>query len=119
MKFRLLLWVLGFMMKRASSKKPSFRKTLKNQDLTFQLSSQDGVVRHYIVKDNSVKPVSGPAKQPTFELSFSSAAKGFEILTARNAQEAFMRGVQEKDIVVSGDLSKMMWFQTMTTAMKG
>lgn len=119
MKFRLLLWALGFMMKRASRKNQNFRKTLEGQDLTFQLSSKDGVARHYIVKEEQVYPVSGAIKDPTFELSFASASKGFEILTAKNAQEAFMRGVQEQNIVATGDLSKMMWFQSMTAAMKG
>lgn len=119
MKFKLLLWTLGFMMKRASRKNPSFQKTLEGQDLTFQLSSKDGVARHYIVKDKQVYPVAGTTTEPTFELSFSSATKGFEILTAKNTQEAFMRGVQEQNIVATGDLSKVMWFQTMTRAMKG
>ena len=105
-------------MKRASRKSPAFQKTLKGQNLTFQLSSQDGVARHYVVKDEKVFPCSGKTPEPTFELSFSSSKKGFEILTAKKSQVAFMNGVQDKDIIASGDLSKIMWFQSMTSAMK-
>ncbi|WP_067517352.1 helicase [Endozoicomonas ascidiicola] len=118
MKFRMLLWILGQMMKRASKKSAAFQKTLKDQNLTFQLSSKDGVARHFVVKDEKVYPKSGTTSEPTFELSFSSAKKGFEILTAKKSQVAFMKGVQEKDIIASGDLSKIMWFQSMTAAMK-
>ena len=105
-------------MKRASRNNTSFRKTIQGQDLTFQLSSKDGVARHYIVKNSQVHSVSGAIIKPTFELVFFCAAKGFEILTHKNAQAAFMRGVQEQDIIASGDLSKIMWFQAMTSALK-
>ncbi len=118
MKFRLLLWVLGFMMKRASRKSPAFRKTLEGQDLTFQLSSKDGVARHFIVNNGQVNSVSGSTDKPTFELAFSCANKGFEILTHKNTQVAFMQGVQEKNIIATGDLSKIVWFQAMTSALR-
>ena len=118
MKFKMLLWILGYMMKRASRKKIAFQKLLKDQNLTFQLSSEDGIARHYVVKNDKVYPKAGAAAEPTFSLSFTSAKKGFEILTARNAQVAFMKGVQDKSIIATGDLSKIMWFQSMASAMK-
>ncbi len=118
MKFRLLLWALGFMMKRSSRKSEVFKKTLSGKDLTFQLSSVDGISRHFIVVNNTVRSIAGNISEPTFELSFSSAAKGFEILTAKNSQLAFMQGIQDKDIQVSGDLNQVLWFQSMAKALR-
>ncbi len=98
-------------MKRAGNKNPAFRKKLEGQTLTFQISSQDGAVRHYNVKDMRVTSHSGKATNPSFEIAFKDSATGFQTLTAKNAQLAFMKGIQDKDIIITGDFSKVMWFQ--------
>ncbi|WP_330927265.1 helicase [Candidatus Sororendozoicomonas aggregata] len=113
MKFRLLLWLLGLLMKRASRKNQKFIKKLEGQDLTFQISSQDGPVRHYVVKDQQVSSHSGQFASPAFEIAFASADAGFKTLTAKNAQLAFMKGIQNKQIVISGDYTKAIWFQSI------
>ena len=50
MKFRLLLWVMGLLMARASRNNPAFQQQLKGKDLVFQMQTLDGrIVRHFIV----------------------------------------------------------------------
>ncbi len=113
MKFRVLLWILGLLMKRASRSNEKFIKKLEGQDLTFQISSQDGPVRHYVVKSQQVTSRGGQFATPAFEIAFTSADAGFKTLTAQNAQLAFMKGIQDKQIVISGDFAKVMWFQNI------
>lgn len=114
MKFRLLLWALGFLMTCASRINPNFRKRLKNKDLVFQLTSDDGAARHYIVRNERVKARSGAIESPAFGINFSSAKKGVEALTAKHAQAVFMQGIQNKDIIIQGDPALVMWFQSLT-----
>ncbi|CAM3770233.1 SCP2 sterol-binding domain-containing protein [Parendozoicomonas haliclonae] len=111
MKFRLLLIGLGFLMKRASSNNPAFIKKLEGKDMSFEISSDDGVCRAFRVKDNKVSSSGGQAKDPEFCLRFNTAEEGFKALTAKNAQLAFMKGIQDKTIRVEGNPMSLMWFQ--------
>ena len=47
-------------------------------------------------------------------MSFSDAARGFEILSARDSQAAFLRGLGSRDLTISGDFLEVMWFQGLT-----
>jgi hypothetical protein len=49
-----------------------------------------------------------------FSLSFVTAAKGFEILSAKDAKPAFLRGVGSKELTISGDFLEVLWFQGLT-----
>ena len=118
MKFRMLLWALGLMMKKASKNNPDFIKKLVGKDFAFQIQVQDGgIARHYIVKDERVKSTSGPAKDPAFCISFKDAETGLYIMTSKD-KNAFMKGIQEKDIKIDGDLSLVMWFQSIVKHVK-
>lgn len=118
MKFRMLLWALGLMMKKASKNNPDFKKQLTGKDFAFQIQTLDGkTARHYIVKDERVKSSSGMAKDPAFSISFKDADTGLYIMTAKD-KNAFMKGIQEKDIKIDGDLSLVMWFQGIVKHVK-
>tara|TARA_B110000211_G_scaffold61400_1_gene69388 strand:+ start:10997 stop:11359 length:363 start_codon:yes stop_codon:yes gene_type:complete len=117
-KFRLLLWVLGKLMKRAAKKNPAFQEQLKGQNMAFQLQI-DGqkVVRHYVISDNRIKSKGKAHPSPEFTISFKNERKGLKIMTSKD-RNAFMKGIQEKDITISGDLSKVMWFQGISKYLK-
>lgn len=118
MKFRLLLWALGLMMKKASKKNPDFQKQLAGKDFVFQIKTQDdGIARQYVVKDERVKSKGGLAKEAAFSIAFKDADTGLRILTAKD-KNAFMKGIQEKDIKIDGDLSLVMWFQSIVKYIK-
>ena len=119
MKFRFLLWMLGLLMARASRNKPAFQQQLAGKDLTFQLQTFDGkVARHFIVKDQRITSVAGPATEPAFSLGFKDAAFGYATMTAKNKQLAFMQGIQNKDIQIQGNPALVMWFQGLTKYLK-
>lgn len=112
MKFRFLLWMLGYLMAKASRNNPAFREQLAGKDLVFQLHTLDGkVARHFIVKDQSVRSRSGTTNNPAFALGFKDAAYGFATMTGKNMQLAFMQGIQNKEIQIQGNPALVIWFQ--------
>lgn len=118
MKFRMLLWALGLMMKKASKNNPDFQKQLVGKDFSFLLQTLDGkLARHYIVKDGRVRSKSGSVADPAFSISFKDADTGMYIMTAKD-KNAFMKGIQEKNIKIDGDLSLVMWFQGIVKYVK-
>ena len=119
MKFRFLLWMLGLLMTRASRNNPAFQQQLAGKDLTFQLQTCDGkVARHFVVKDQRVSSRSGTVAMPAFAISFKDAAYGFATMQAKNKQLAFMQGIQDKCIQVTGNTGLVMWFQGLTKYLK-
>lgn len=115
MKFRLLLWVLGRMMAKASRDNAAFREQLAGKDLVFQLHTLDGkVARHFVVKDQRVTSKRGVAASPAFAIGFKDGAYGFATMNAKNKQLAFMQGIQNKDIQIQGNPALVLWFQGLT-----
>ncbi len=112
MKFRLLLWILGRMMTKASKTNPAFQQQLEGKDLTFMLHTLDGkVARHFVIKNNRLSSHSGVAEEPAFALGFKDAEFGYNTMQAKNKQLAFMQGIQDKNIQIQGDTKLVMWFQ--------
>jgi ubiquinone biosynthesis protein UbiJ len=114
----MLLWALGLMMKKASKGNPEFIKQLVGKDFSFQIQTLDGkIVRHFVVKDERIKSKAGSAADPAFSISFKDAETGLYIMTAKD-KNAFMKGIQEQDIKIDGDLSLVMWFQSIVKHVK-
>ena len=112
MKFRFLLWALGRMMSNASKTNSAFQQKLDGKDLTFMLHTFDNkVARHFIVANNRLKSCSGVAQNPAFSIAFKDADFGFFTMNAKDKAQAFMQGVQDKNIKVQGDSKQLMWFQ--------
>ena len=47
-------------------------------------------------------------------MTFSSAAAGFRILSAKDSKGAFLAGLHDKELNLSGDFVEIMWFQGLT-----
>ena len=107
MKFRLLLWMLGRLMAKASRENPAFQKQLEGK-----------VARHYIVKDLKVSARRGTHPSPAFALGFKDGAYGFATMTSKNPQLAFMQGIQNKDIQIQGNPGLVIWFQGLVKYLK-
>lgn len=117
-KFQLLLWALALLMKKAARKSPEFRQQLEGKNFGFQLQTEDGkVVRMFSIKDGQIRSKGKAHREPAFTISFKDADTGLRILTSKD-KNAFMKGIQDKDIKISGDLSKVMWFQSITKYLK-
>jgi len=119
MKFRFLLWMLGFLMGKASRKNPAFQLQLGDKDLVFQLQTLDGTVaRHFKVKNQRITSHGGLYPEPAFAIAFKDAAYGFATLQAKNKQLAFMTGIQDKSIQIKGNPALVIWFQGLTKYLK-
>jgi hypothetical protein len=113
-KFKFLLWAFAQLLQRKINSDADCARYVQGKRLSFQIRTASGVGRHYVLENGSVRSWAGLAKDAQFTLSFVSAVKGFEILSAKDAQPAFLRGVGSKDLVVSGDYLELLWFQGLT-----
>lgn len=113
-KFKFLLWAFAQLLKRQIKNNPDCARYVKGKSLVFQIRTASGVGRHYVIRDGSIRSSAGLATNPQFTLSFKDAAKGFAILSAKDSQAAFLRGLGSQDLVISGDFLEVMWFQGLT-----
>lgn len=113
-KFKFLLWALAQMLKRKIKNNPDCARYVGSKRLVFQIRTTSGAGRHYLIEKGAIRSFAGLTPDSQFTLSFANAAKGFEILSAKDAQTAFLRGVGSKDLTISGDFREVMWFQGLT-----
>lgn len=114
LKFKFLLWMMTKLMQRAINTKPACARYVAGKSLEFQIQTADKIGRHFRIKDGKVKSFAGLTKTPKFTMTFRNAAKGFEILSAKDGKEAFLAALHDKDLVISGDFVEVMWFQGFT-----
>lgn len=112
MRFRILLWLLGRMLGKASKTSPELQKQLQDKELDFSLLTLDGkVARSFRVSGQRISSSAGLVDKPAFTLGFRDAAYAYQVMTAKNKQLAFMQGIQDKHIRIEGDPALVMWFQ--------
>ena len=114
LKFRLLLWAFTLLLKRQINNNPTCARYVQGKRLTFQIRTAGGVGRYYSIRDGAIRSTAGLAANPDFTLTFTDAAKGFAILSAKDSQAAFLRGLGSQDLIISGDFLEVMWFQGLT-----
>jgi hypothetical protein len=113
-KFKFLLWVFAQLLQRKINNNPDCARYVQGKRLMFQIRTVSGAGRHYVIENGVVQSSAGLTNNAQFALSFVNAAKGFEILSAKDAQPAFLRGVGSKELVISGDFLEVLWFQGLT-----
>ena len=127
MRFKIVLWVLGFMLERASKNNPRFKQKLMGQELTLEIGCEGGYARHFIIQDQKVMSYPGKASAPVFlsrahepnlAIIFNSAATGYQALTAKDKQLAMIGGLQDKRITIEGNPLFLMWFQSLVKYLK-
>ncbi|MGJ7494392.1 helicase [Variovorax sp. RT4R15] len=114
LKFKFLLWVMSKLMQRAINTQATCAKYVAGKRLEFQIQTRDGVGRHYRIEDGKVSSAAGLSRAPRFTMTFRSAAKGFEVLSAKDGKEAFLAALRDEDLVIRGDFVEVMWFQGFT-----
>jgi hypothetical protein len=82
--------------------------------LEFQIQTADRIGRHFRIQDGQVRSFPGLATAPQFTMTFRNAARGFEILSAKDDKEAFLAALHDEDLSISGDFVEVMWFQGFT-----
>lgn len=120
LKFRFLLWAFGLIMRTHARKKGDFYQHLQGKDFVFQLQTEDqSICRHYQIAGGTVKSNSGAHSDPALTISFRSAEQGVaNIVAMKKDKNALMKAIQNKDILVSGDLSLVMWLMAASKHLK-
>lgn len=113
-KFKFLLWVFGQLLNRQLKNNPACAWYVRGKHMQFQIRTASGVGRHYTVHQGRISSAPGLATNPAFTLSFRDAGAGFKILSAKDSQAAFLRGLGSADLAVSGNFLEVMWFQGLT-----
>lgn len=115
MKLRLLLWLMAVMYKRASRRNDAMREYLTDVERTIQFATEKRNVARYLrFRDQKVTSAASETDGAELTIRFADAAVGFRILWAMATgkdKNAFMRGVQEKQVQVVGNPMLLMWFQ--------
>jgi len=113
-KFKFLLWAFAQLLKRQIARDAACARYVQAKRLVFQIRTVAGAGRYFVIEDGAIRSFAGVTRDPQFTLCFKDAAKGFAILSAKDSQAAFIRGVGSKDLTVSGDFREVMWFQGLT-----
>jgi hypothetical protein len=113
-KFKILLWLFTHILRRQIKSNPDFANYIRTKKLTFQIRTASGSGRYFVIKDGDIKSHAGLTASPQFTLSFKDEQAGFQILSAKESQAAFIRGVGSKALVISGDFQEVAWFQGLT-----
>jgi hypothetical protein len=107
--FDLLLAGLGLRMQQLARTSAPFMALLQNRDFTIQIESEDGIARHYKIKNGKVCHRGGKADKPDFVLRFENSDTGVQTLI-KGDPTAFMTGMQTGAIQMEGDFALLMWF---------
>jgi hypothetical protein len=102
------------LMQRAIRTNVACASYVAGKRLDFQIQTVDRIGRWFRIEDGKVRSFSGLAKAPQFTMTFRNAAKGFEILSAKDGKEAFLAALHDEDLTISGDFVEVMWFQGFT-----
>lgn len=113
-KFKVLLWAFTLLLKRQINNNPACARYIEGKQLVFQIRTLSGVGRYFVIGDGTIRSFAGLTDDARFTLSFKDAGKGFDILSAKDSQAAFLRGLGRQDLIVSGDFLEVMWFQGLT-----
>jgi hypothetical protein len=114
LKFKFLLWALAKLLQRAINSKPACAAYVQGKEQHFQIRTRDGVGRHFVLKNGKVTSRAGITPNPQFTMTFRNASRGFAILSAKEGKEAFLAGLHDEDLTLSGDFVELMWFQGFT-----
>ncbi|EPC00766.1 hypothetical protein L861_13325 [Litchfieldella anticariensis FP35 = DSM 16096] len=111
MKLRLMLWLLGLMLKRAQRRKPGFRDTLAEiRGLDWGIATEDlTIARHYRMSPDRVETGPGLPVDLDLELRFADVDTAVKVLR-RPTQRTFLDGMMAGTVRLvgdSGDLQKL------------
>lgn len=113
-KFKFLLWALTKLLQRAIKNNPACAAYVGGKRMTFQIQTLGGTGRHFRIENGTVRSTAGLTAAPAFTMTFRDAARGFAILSAKDSKEAFLAGLHDQDLVLSGDFVEVVWFQGLT-----
>lgn len=119
MKLRLMLWVLGFMLKRAYKRKPRFLELLKRyRGLDWGIATEDLLIsRYYRMSPRGVETNTGLPVDLDLELRFANQQAALKILK-KPSQKAFLHGMMNDEVRLVGDSADLERLQKLLGEMR-
>ena len=114
MKLRLMLWLLGLMLKRAQRRKPAFRKALGELgSLDWGIATEDlTIARHYRMSSRGIRTAPGLPVDLELELRFADEASAIRLLR-KPTQRAFFDGMLAGQLRLVGDSADLTKLQRL------
>ena len=114
MKFTILLFALGQILKIASITSKAFKWYIRKTDARILIKTQDGRrARLFIFKKGKVSSMAGNHKPFDAALVFKDAASGFSVLTSKRSDASFNAAAEGK-LKVEGMSFFAQWFEDGT-----
>ncbi len=114
MKLRLMLWLLGMLLKRASRRKPQFRQQLAElRRLDWGIATEDlAIARHYRMSPGGIRSGAGLPVDLDLELRFEDEATAVAVLR-KPTQRAFLDGMIAGKVRLVGDSADLKKLQKL------
>jgi hypothetical protein len=113
MALQILLTLLGFLLAIASRTSSGFRQAV-TRDLVVEISSGDGVARHFVSRNGAVSSHAGRAREPDCVLRFASAGLGVQAFLSRHTFKYVYKGLLEGSVQIQGNPMHLLWFYDLT-----
>jgi len=114
MKLRMLLWLLGWMLKRARRRQLRFRELLRDKGrLDWGIATEDlAIARHYRMRAEGIDSAPGLPVDLDLELRFRDADSALAILK-KPTQRAFLDGMIDGRVRLVGDTRDLQRLQKL------
>lgn len=114
MKLRLMLWLLGLMLKRALRRKPRFRELLgEMRGLDWGIATEDlSIARHYRMSSRGIRIGPGLPVDLDLELRFWDEETALKVLR-KPTQQAFRDGLMAGTVRLVGDSTDLQKLQRL------
>lgn len=110
MKFQILLFLLGRMIKKKSKSDPEFKKKLAEKNCTVQIKTADNKKgRYYTFSNGEMTTSGGVAAKSDVAIVWQDAKIAFETLKS-GSQQKTMQAVQSGQLKLEGDGGVALWF---------
>ena len=118
LKLRLLLWMLGFLLKRTWRNDEKFRQKLEEQPLNFSIKTADNKIeRCFFLQSSGIKITKTNEVVPDMTLVFGTAKQAWGMLTNKD-KNAFMRAIQEGEVKIEGNFKLLFHLQSLMKHLK-
>ncbi|WP_133483664.1 MULTISPECIES: hypothetical protein [Halomonas] len=114
MKLRLMLWLLGLMLKHALCCKARFRELLgEMRGLDWGIATEDlSIARHYRMSPSGIRSGRGLPVDLDLELRFEDPATAIKVLR-KPTQQAFLDGMMAGKVRLVGDSADLQKLQRL------
>ena len=110
MKFQILLFLLGRMIKKKAKSDPEYKKKLAEKNCTVQIKTADNKKgRFYTFTNGEMITAGGVAPKSDVAIVWQDAKIAFEILKSGNQQKT-VQAMQNGQLKLEGDGGVALWF---------